>query len=180
MNIAVYCGANTGNHKEYKEAAELLGRWMADNGHRLIYGAGKVGMMGILCDTMEIYGGKITGVIPEFLYEKYNAHKAIDELYITKDMSERKLKMFELSDACIALTGGSGTLEEITESFSWTRLGLKERPCVFFNTLGFYNGIKEFYEKLIREGFLEEEAAKELMFTDNIGEMEHFFMNFRK
>ena len=146
MNIAVYCGANTGIHKEYEEAAILLGRWMADNGHRLIYGAGKVGMMGILCDTIETYGGKITG----------------------------------LSDAYIALPGGSGTLEEITESFSWTRLDLKERPCVFFNTLGFYNGIKEFYEKLIKEGFLENEAARELMFTDNIGEMEHFFKNFRK
>ena len=180
MNIAVYCGANTGNCKEYEESAKPLARWMADNGHRLIYGAGKVGMMGILADTMADYNADITGVIPQFLYDKYNAHKGIKELIITKDMSERKLKMFELSDVCIALPGGSGTIEEITESFSWTRLGLKDRPCVFYNVNGFYDGIKEFYEKLIREGFLEKEASRELMFTDNIAEMEEFFRNFRK
>ena len=110
MNITVYCGASGGNDPGYTEAARTLGRWIGHNGHRLVYGGGKVGMMGAVADAVLESGGKVTGVIPRFMMEKDLGHRGIDEMIVVETMGERKLKMIELGDCFLALPGGSGTL----------------------------------------------------------------------
>ena len=111
---------------------------MAARGHELIYGAGKVGMMGLIADTVLSAGGRVTGVIPQFMVDLGWCHESLTELIVTEDMSSRIKKMRDLSDAMIALPGGAGTLEEISCMISWQRLGLNDSPCVFYNEQGFY------------------------------------------
>jgi len=178
VRIAVYAGAANGENPKYIADAKRLGKWIAENGHTLVYGAGQVGMMGAIADTVAEYHGEIIGVIPEFLYGLYSSHRGITELVVTKDMSERKVVMSEKSDAAIALPGGSGTIEEITEAFSWSRLFVKRKPCILFNTDHFYDGLYEFYRKMTREAYLEKEAMDELLLTDDIDRIERFIEEF--
>ena len=119
MNVTVYCGATTGNNPEYEKNAVELGKWIAENNHTLVYGGGKAGLMGIIADTVLQLGGEAIGVIPTFLKDRELAHTYLNELIVVNTMSERKDKMFSLGDIYIALPGGAGTLEEITDVISW-------------------------------------------------------------
>lgn len=143
--MAVYCGASTGNSVLYQARTEELGRWMSNNGYDLVFGGGKVGLMGILADTVIENGGKAIGVMPTFLMERELAYQAITEMHIVSDMHERKRKMIDLADCYLALPGGPGTLEEISEVVSWGRVGEHQNPCVFFNVDGYYDLLAAFF-----------------------------------
>lgn len=172
MNVVVYCGANVGNQESYQESAVQIGRWIAQKKHTLVYGGGNIGLMGITADTVLSHGGKVIGVIPEFLVQREMKHEGLTKSYIVKTMSERKNKMISLGDAYIALPGGPGTLEEITEVISWGRLGRHQNPCVLYNMNQYYALLKAFYSEMVVKGFLKAEEQKRILFCDSIPEIE--------
>ncbi|WGE91283.1 TIGR00730 family Rossman fold protein [Actinobacillus genomosp. 1] len=179
MNITVYCGANVGNKPQYQQAAHALGEWIAKGQHQLIYGGGKAGLMGIVADSVLAQHGKVTGVIPTFLQERELAHPSLTELITVKNMPERKLKMIELGDAYIALPGGPGTLEEITEVVSWARIGQNNNPCIFFDVVGYYRPLQAFYQQMVDNGFLSQTDLDCVLFSDDLSEIEQFIQNYR-
>src|SRR5688572_13649621 len=131
--ILVYCGSATGSDPAYADAAISTARMLHQNGMGLVYGGGNVGLMGILADEMLRLKGEVIGVIPTLLVEREVAHAGLTELHQVDDMHQRKMKMFALSDACIALPGGIGTMEELFEAFTWTALGFHRKPCGVLN-----------------------------------------------
>ena len=179
MKIAVYCGAAGGNDPAYLKAAEKLGEWIASRGHELIYGAGRVGMMGRIADTVLAGGGRVTGVIPRFMVDLGWCHEGLSECLIEESMSARKKRMCDLADALIALPGGAGTLEEITEVISWQRLGVNASPCILYNEGGFYEPLREVYRSMIRAGFMEQEALDGVLFSADLDEISRFIDTWR-
>lgn len=178
MNISVYCGASLGNNPLYIEAAKSLGKWIADNGHTLIYGGGKAGLMGVIADEVLLHNGEVIGIIPTFLVDRELSHPNLTRLEIVNSMSERKNKMIELGNCYIALPGGPGTLEEISEVISWARIGQHQNPCILFNVDGYYDKLKDFYEDMVDNGFLTEADKKAMLFTNSFSEMEHYIRNY--
>lgn len=172
MNITVYCGASGGNDERYTEAASGLGRWIAEHGHRLVYGGGKVGMMGAVADAVLASGGEAVGVIPRFMIERDLMHHGLTEVRATETMSERKAIMVELGDAFIALPGGSGTIEEISEIASHKQLGLIDAPCVFFSVMGYFDHAEELYDNMVEQGFLTPENRRKISFVKSLDELE--------
>ena len=156
MNITVYCGSHAGRDPEFTARAQELGEWMARKGHRLVYGAGDVGTMGILADAVLNNGGEVTGVTPGFFVTAEEIHEWLTELLLTDDLPERRSIMIELGEAFIALPGGSGTLDEISEVITLTRLGrLGEtiRPVMLYNINGFYDHLLAFFDRVCEEEF---------------------------
>jgi len=153
-NICVFCGAATGNDPAHAEAARALGQTMAEGGLGLVYGAGNVGLMGVLADAALAAGGTVAGVIPEKLVERELAHRGLTVLHVVDTMHERKAKMHALSDAYIALPGGIGTMEEFFEAVTWRQLGYHDKPIALFNVGGFYDGIDGVFTTMQRDGFL--------------------------
>ncbi len=178
MKIAVYCGASEGNDPLYKESAKKIGTWIGTNHHTLIYGGGKVGLMGILADTVLSAGGKVVGVIPTFLKEREIAHPNLSELITVNTMHARKKKMIDLADCYIALPGGPGTLEEITEVVSWGRIGEHQNPCIFFNEKGYYNSVQIFYDHMVTEGFLTKEDRSKILFSASLDTIKDFIVSY--
>lgn len=178
MNITVYCGANLGKNENFKEKALELANWMVQNGHGLVYGGGKVGLMGVISDAILQQQGKVIGVIPTFLKEKELANLNVSELIVVEDMSTRKKIMIEKGDVFIAMPGGPGTMEEIAEVFSWGKLKLHQSPCIFYNVDGFYNPMKTMYDDMVAAGFLEQKDRELLFFSDDIKEIEHFIQHY--
>lgn len=176
--MAVYCGASVGNKAIYQEQTKVLGQWMTKNKYDLVYGGGNVGLMGILADTVIDNGGKAIGVMPKFLMERELAHQAITEMHIVTDMHERKRKMIDLADCYLALPGGPGTLEEISEVVSWGRVGEHQNPCVFFNVEGYYDLLAEFFDKMVHDGFLTETDRAKIFFSDDLDEIQAFIATF--
>ncbi|NQZ75021.1 MAG: TIGR00730 family Rossman fold protein [Ekhidna sp.] len=152
--IAIFCGSKAGRNSAYTEATKDLVSIIAQQKIEIVYGGGAVGLMGIVAETALANGGTITGVIPEKLYEMEVAHTGLTKLYRVKDMHERKALMADLSDAFIALPGGVGTLEEITEVMTWSQLGYHAKPCAFLNTLGYYDHFLQFFDHMENQGFL--------------------------
>lgn len=179
MNISVYCGASLGSKDLYRDAAKSLGKWIANNGHTLVYGGGKAGLMGVIADEVLSHNGEVFGVIPTFLAERELSHPNLTRLDIVNTMSERKNKMIELGECYIALPGGPGTLEEISEVISWARIGQHQNPCILLNVDGYYNGLKDFYENMVTSGFLTEADNKAMLFTDSINEIEEYIREFK-
>lgn len=177
MKIAVYCGAASGNNKIYEEVAVEFGKWMGTNNHVLIYGGGNVGLMGKLADSVLDSGGEVIGVMPDFLIQREIAHARLSELITVDTMSKRKQIMLEKSDICVALPGGPGTLEEIVEAISWSRVGQSNNPCLFLNINNYYEGIKAFYKHMVDEGFLTVEDFERIGFIDNFYDIEEFISN---
>jgi len=136
--ICVYCGSGPGTDPAFAQAARDFGTILAKNGIGLVFGGGTVGMMGELAETMLHRGGEVTGIIPEFLVAREHAIKGARELIVTRDMHERKRKMFEMADAFVALPGGVGTLEEIVEQMTWAQLGRHKKPILLANIEGFW------------------------------------------
>ncbi len=179
MTLAVFCGSSTGNKIEYEKATKSFGKYLALNNIDVVYGGGKVGLMGILADTVLEHGGKVCGVIPEKLKDKELAHTELTKLIIVKDMHERKATMAELSDAFVALPGGAGTLEEIFEVWTWAQLGFHNKPCAFYNTDGFYNKLIDMLYSMSDEGFLKKEYVDMLINTDNEEELISSLKNYK-
>jgi len=156
-SVCVYCGSSPGRDEIYAKAGHLLGRSIAKAGLRLVYGGGTKGIMGAVAEGALKAGGKVTGIIPRFLINKEATETALDrldELLITDNMHERKHKMFEKSDAFVALPGGIGTVEEIVEVMTWGQLGHHRKPIVFANVKGFWNPMLALIDHMSSEGFI--------------------------
>ena len=136
--ICVYCGSGPGSDPRFIEAAIALGKILAENRIRLVYGGGSIGLMGALATSVLDHGGTVTGIIPDFLTARENALTRVQELVVTPDMHERKRLMFERSDAFVALPGGVGTLEELVEQLTWKQLGRHTKPVLLANIDGFW------------------------------------------
>jgi uncharacterized protein (TIGR00730 family) len=152
--ICVFCGSREGNDNAIIEASEQLGITFAKKNITLVYGAAKIGIMGIIAQTALDNKGKVIGVIPEFLKLKEVVHLGLTELITTNNMHERKLKMQEISDGFIALPGGIGTLEELFEILTWLQLGLHKKPIGLLNINHFYDDLLKLLENMVRKGFL--------------------------
>ncbi|MGB7776510.1 MAG: TIGR00730 family Rossman fold protein [Pseudolabrys sp.] len=139
--ICVYCGSGPGIDPAFVESARAFGAILAKNGVGLVFGGGSVGMMGAIAKSVLDHGGKVTGIIPEFLVAREHAMRGADNLIVTRDMHERKRKMFEMADAFVAMPGGIGTLEEVIEQMTWVQLGRHRKPILLAN-------IKRFWEPL--------------------------------
>ena len=153
-SLCVYCGSSPGHHPEYTEQARAFGTEMARRGIALIYGGGKVGLMGTVADAVLAGGGKVIGVIPRQLVELEVAHPGLSELVVVETMHQRKTRMYDLSDAFVALPGGFGTMDEMFEMLTWAQLGLHRYPCAFLDVRGYYNGLRTLMDHMVSEGFV--------------------------
>ncbi len=147
--VTVFCGALEGHKTIYKEQAQALGQALVRKHIELIYGGGQIGLMGILADSVLQNGGKVIGVIPQYLKTKELAHSNLSELIVVQTMHERKAKMNELTDGVIALPGGFGTLDELFEMLTWAQLGLHKKPVGILNVDNFYDKLIDFIESLV-------------------------------
>jgi uncharacterized protein (TIGR00730 family) len=155
-SICVFCGSSSGADPAYVDAAQALGRLLADEEITLIYGGACVGLMGAVADATLSAGGKAVGVLPDFLRRKELAHPRLTELHVVSSMHERKARMAELAEGFIAMPGGMGTLEEFCEIITWAQLGLHEKPCGLLNMQGYYDPLLDFVGRMSDEGFLKE------------------------
>ena len=153
-SICVHCGSNTGAAPEYADAAGSLGAALAEARIALVYGGGSVGLMGILARSVMASGGKVTGIIPQFLRDREVMLHEVDDLVVTADMHERKRIMFQRSDAFVALPGGIGTLEEVVEVMTWAQLDQHVKPVTIVNLNGFWDPLIEQFSRMMAEGFL--------------------------
>lgn len=152
-SICVFCGSANGRNPAYVAAAERLGADMAAHGIRLVYGGGNVGLMGATARAVMAHGGKVTGIIPEFLVSRERMLDGVDELHVVPDMHTRKRMMFEAADAFVTLPGGIGTLEELSEILVSRYLNRHDKPLVLVNQDGFYDDLLKFFERMTRENF---------------------------
>lgn len=154
MRICVFASSSSRIDNEYAIAASNLGKLFAEAGMDVVYGGGGIGLMGKLADSVIENGGRITGVIPSFMKDEGWDHVAVSDMILTSDMGERKKKMFSLADAVVALPGGVGTLEELTEAMTLKQLGLFKGPIVILNTLNFYGSFIDFLDHMVKGNFL--------------------------
>lgn len=178
MNIIVYCGANVGNDPQFRQAASDLGTWIGKNGHGLVYGGGKAGLMGVVADAVLAAGGEAIGVIPLFLENRELAHNGLTDLITVETMDQRKIKMLELGDVCIALPGGAGTLEEIAEAVSWSRIGKNDNPCIFYDQSGYYHHLQAFYDEMVSRDFLSAADREKILFSNSLIDIEAFISSY--
>jgi uncharacterized protein (TIGR00730 family) len=169
--ICVFCGSNNGANPVYLETAATVGKFLAANDIELVYGGGRVGLMGKLADTVLAMGGKVTGAIPQSLAAKEVAHKGLTELHIVESMHERKALMAELADGFIALPGGFGTFEELCEIITWAQLGFHSKPCALLNVNGFYDHLIAMFDVAARENFIRPEHRKIVLIENEIGKL---------
>lgn len=153
-SICVYCGSGPGENPAYMHAATNLGRMMAEAGIGLVYGGGSIGLMGGVAKSVMANGGHVTGIIPEFLSTREIMLDKVSELIVTEDMHERKRKMFEQSEAFVALPGGVGTLEEVVEMMTWAQLGRHKKPVLLANINGFWDPLIDLLAHMRTEAFI--------------------------
>lgn len=171
MKITVFLGSSTGNSPVYEKAAEELGAWIGDHGHTLVYGGASVGLMGILADSALAHRGRVIGIMPAFMVDGHKNHLSLTEFRIVKDMTERKKMLLEEGDAFIAMPGGPGTLEEISDAVSSVRLQLFDKPCLFYNLRHYYDPMKAMFEKMNEEGFVDQNEIRQVSFPENPDEI---------
>lgn len=162
QSLCVFCGSAAGNSPAYAAAAAAFGRLLGERGIELIYGGGRVGLMGAVADACLAVGGRVVGVIPEALATKELAHQGCTELLVVGSMHERKALMAERSDAFVALPGGIGTFEELFEVWTWGQLGLHKKPCGLLNIAGFFDKLLEFLTETAADGFMHAEHLQML------------------
>ena len=170
-SIAVFCASSFGNKPIYQEAAVYVGRVFAQRQIRLVYGGGKVGLMGAIADAVMADDGLVIGVIPDFLNSKEIGHTGVSQLIVVDTMHERKRIMNELCEGIIALPGGFGTMEELFEMLTWGQLGLHPKPIGLLNTDGFYDQLINFIQHMVDSGLLREENQAMLLIGDTIEEL---------
>jgi hypothetical protein len=163
--LCVYAGSNVGTRPEYATAAAALAERMADRGIGLVYGGGKVGLMGVLADTILDAGGEAVGVMPQALVNREIAHTGLSKLEVVGSMHERKARMAKLADGFVAVPGGIGTLEELIEMLTWSQLGIHAKPCGILDIADFYSGLSGLLDHMVREGFLRAENRARLIST---------------
>lgn len=177
--LAVYLGSSSDAKPEYKQNAATVGEWMVKNNLELIYGGSGVGLMKILSNTVLDNGGQVHGVLTTELNGRGTANTRLDNLDIVDTMDERKLEMMKRSDGMMAIPGGIGTLEEISQAISWITLGDNEKPVAFYNYNHFYDGLHEQILHMHREGFLEKRYVDAIYFSDNLDEILKFMNSYK-
>jgi uncharacterized protein (TIGR00730 family) len=164
--IVVFCGSSLGFKPIYKEAAVELGNYFAHNKIGLVYGGGKIGMMGVLADTILAHNGEVIGVIPKLLEKEEVVHSGVKEMIVCKKMSERKVIMSKLIDGYITLPGGFGTLDELFEALTLGQLQIEQKPIGLLNVNGFFDEVLSQLDKMVEEGFLKQ-ANRDMLFISN-------------
>ena len=152
--VCVYCGSSNGAKPVYAEAAKAFGRALVEADMSLVYGGGRVGLMGLIADEVLACGGRAVGVIPELLLNKEVGHTDLTELHVVPDMHERKKKMADLSDAFVAMPGGVGTFEELFEVYTWAQLGYHRKPVALLDVDGYYDPLLAMLRHTVEEGFM--------------------------
>jgi uncharacterized protein (TIGR00730 family) len=166
--VCVYCGSGPGTNPHFVEAATALGKALAENGVGLVYGGGSVGLMGAVAKSTLDHGGRVTGIIPEFLTTRENALARVQEMIVTPDMHERKRLMFERSDAFIALPGGIGTLEELVEQLTWQQLGRHTKPVLLANIDGFWEPLLALITHMRATQFIRPTLAVDILKAERV------------
>ena len=166
--LAVYCGSSMGSDPAFAELARTLGQEMAARGIGLVYGGGRLGLMGVVADAVLEAGGEAYGVIPQALVDLEVAHTGLTELHLVSNMHERKAKMTELTDAFVAIPGGVGTLDELFEAWSWNALGYHAKPFALLNVNGFWDGMIGFLDHVTKSGFMSPARRGQLLVSDSI------------
>ncbi len=166
-SIAVFCGSSNGNSPIYLTSAYLLGSLLAQSEIEVIYGGAKIGMMGALADGALEQGGKVVGVIPDFLRSREIAHQGLSKLIIVETMHDRKLIMSELCEGVIAMPGGFGTMDEVFEMLTWGQLGLHQKPVALLNVNGYFDPLIQFIGKMTVEGLLKKENQEMVLFDND-------------
>lgn len=156
-SICVFCGSRLGTNKVYRDVAYAVGKMIAEERLRLVYGGGNIGLMGVVADAVLANGGEVVGVIPSHLQEKEVGHAGLTELHVVNTMHERKALMANLADAFVALPGGFGTFEEFCEILTWAQLDLHHKPCGLLNVAQFYDPLLGLFDRAVEEGFLRPE-----------------------
>lgn len=172
MNITVYLGANEGNDPALGRAVHELGQWIGGNGHTLVYGGSKTGLMGEIAKSVLDAGGNVTGVEPQFFMDEGFQYDGLTELIVTKDMAERKGKMIQLGDAFIAFPGGTGTLEEIAEVMSKVSLKHLDAPCILYNLNGYYDDLRALLGHMIEKGLSSPERQEGIYFAEDLAQIQ--------
>ena len=171
MNITVYLGASEGADPTLREAVAKFGTWIARSGNSLVYGGSRSGLMGVLAESVVTAGGEATGVEPAFFLDIAVQYENLTRHIVTKDMTERKAKMIELGDAFVALPGGTGTLEEISEIMSRNSLSQIDAPCILYNHNGYYEGLKQLLDTMVKQGLATEQQLARVRFADSVDEL---------
>ena len=169
--LAVYCGSATPSDPLYIETARLVGRTFAERGIGLVYGGGRLGLMGAVADAALEAGGEVIGVIPRALVDAEVAHRGLTELHVVETMHERKAAFTDLSDGFVTLPGGTGTMDELWEAMSWAQLGYHAKPVGLLNVAGFYDGLLHFWAKMGEAGFVRPQHQGILIANDDLGDL---------
>ena len=166
--LTVFCASSPGFSPVYVQAAQQVGRFLAEREITLVYGGGNVGLMGALADATLAAGGKAIGIIPQFLLDKEVGHRGLTELIVVGSMHERKQQMAELAEGFITLPGGFGTLEELVEILTWSQLALHRKPVGILNTQGYYQALRQLFVHMSHEGLLKKENQELAIFDDTV------------
>jgi len=164
--VCVYAGSNPGNDPAYADAARELATLVAQRGMGIVYGGGKVGLMGVIADTALAAGGEVIGIMPQALIDREIGHRGVTELKVVDSMHERKALMAELADAFVAVPGGIGTLEELIEVYTWSQLGIHHKACGVLNVNGYYDALAAFLDRAVDSEFLRREHRATLSVAD--------------
>jgi uncharacterized protein (TIGR00730 family) len=171
MKICIFCGSSSGHDPAYADGAADAARSLAQSGASLIFGGGRVGLMGVIADAALGAGGEVIGVMPRSLVAREIAHRGLQHLHVVETMHERKTTMSNLADAFLALPGGAGTLEEMFEQWTWGQLGIHRKPCAFLNLKGYFDPIRAMLDRMVAEGFLLPQFAAMLTFSSSMPEI---------
>lgn len=177
--ICVFCGSNSGIDPIYLATAEKVGKFLADNNIELVFGGGRVGLMGKIADTVMENGGKVIGIIPQALSEREVAHQGLTELHVVGSMHERKAMMADLADGFIALPGGVGTFEEFCEIVTWAQLGIHKKPCALMNVGGFYDSFIAMFDHSMNQGFIRPQHRALVLVESEIDKLYKAMLEYR-
>lgn len=178
QSLAVFCGSKNGNNILFAQHAEELGKLLAENNVKLVYGGGSAGIMGIIADSVMKNNGSVTGIIPRLLLEWEVQHRGISELIICDDMHIRKRKIYSLCQAAIILPGGFGTLDELFEILTWNQLTIHDKQIFIMNSGGFYDHLLLHIKQMKEENFLYEEAERKIIILKEPGDLKKYFTNY--
>ena len=176
--VCVFCGSNIGRNPAYVEAANSVGTALARSGLKLVYGGGKVGLMGAVADAVIAAGGRADGVMPRALVEREIAHAGLAQLHVVETMHQRKMMMSDLADAFVALPGGAGTLEEFFEQWTWALLGIHRKPCGLLNVADYFGPLITMMQNIVAEGFIAKRYVEMLVIESEIEPMLKRFANY--
>ena len=171
MNVTVFLASRPGNDPRCRTALEELAAWLGAEGHTLVYGGSKVGLMGVLAATAKRAGARVIGIEPRFFVEAGRQYDGVDELIVTEDMAERKEQLIRHADAVIAFPGGLGTLEELAQTLSMVNLGQISPKCIVYNVGGYYDDLRALLRRMVEAGFCPGEVVDQIIFADSLAEI---------